>query len=203
MHCDTLKPYQVTRSGRGYDEPSRSKMVQKVANSGQIVRATSASTHYYPQRAIQVVRVREFRSPDDDHRFTNSTASAQSHHHSHSTSQNGTNGHHHHQYQTAHKNKHNNRKSPEKGTNTGNVFECHQALKFVVRSEEMNVLVYNAISPLTFILPIVIEEVRDAKVPSPVDSIPFSANTTVTSYKKVQLLVFMLWFLITRFILLL
>lgn len=186
MH--TLKPYQVT--GGDKRQP---KMVTNVIATP--IRATSAATNYYPQRAIQVVRVREFRS-HDDHHFTKLSNVPQS-----STYQNGTNEQHkqnnnnYHHYRTIHKNK--NQKTHERGTNGGNVFECHQELKFVFRSEKMNVLVYNTITPLTFILPIVIVEFRDSKVHSFDDSFPFSANTTVMSYKKVLFSYFCLftrWF---------
>ncbi len=192
----------------------------------QRVRATSATTlenGYYPQRAIQWVRVREFRSHEDlleqiqqqqqqqQHSNVQVGGTALNriykHHHHH-------NHHHNHNHHTSPKTR---RRTPEvsprrSGSPAANrqqhVFECHQPLKTVVRSPEMNVLVYNSIPPLTFYLPILLvqqsppvdqrnhsrgqqhnhnhNQVYKQKPHDNFDdTIPFSANTTVMSYKKV------------------
>ncbi len=63
MHFDTLKSYQVTA---GATESRQQNTINSSPMAVQRVRATSAiDNQYIPQRAIQWVRVREFRSHDD------------------------------------------------------------------------------------------------------------------------------------------
>ena len=116
MHFDTLKPFRV--------EP--------VTEDGSYPRAYSVHTHYqqyHPEKVIQLVRVREFRSHSVSppktlpKRYSRSPPKA----------------------------------APRKSQQQQQIaYECEQQLKNVYTSDPMYLLVYNHIEPLTVQLPMVI-----------------------------------------------